>query len=163
MSNTVPDMIAVGLKNAIDKLGIEGLVVNYDSATPGQLSFVNDGARDLTVGGQYTNAGAGGLGALSQIDVVNNTTDALGRIETMLQTAVDAAASFGSAQKRIDIQNDFVGKLSDSLVSGIGSLVDANMEEVSARLQALQVQQQLGVQALSIANQAPQSILSLFR
>ena len=163
MSNTVPDMIAVGLKNAIDALGVPGLVVNYDSGTPGQLSFVNDGARDLSISGQYTNAGAGGLGALSEIDVVNNTTAALGRIETMLQSSINAAASFGSAQKRIDIQADFVGKLTDSMRAGIGSLVDADMEETSARLQALQVQQQLGVQSLSIANQAPQSILSLFR
>jgi flagellin len=163
VSNTVPDMIAVGLKNAIDALGVPGLVVNYDSGTPGQLSFVNDGARDLSISGQYTNAGAGGLGALSEIDVVNNTTAALGRIETMLQSSINAAASFGSAQKRIDIQADFVGKLTDSMRAGIGSLVDADMEETSARLQALQVQQQLGVQSLSIANQAPQSILSLFR
>jgi flagellin len=56
-----------------------------------------------------------------------------------------------------------VGKLSDALKSGIGSLVDADMEEASARLQALQVQQQLGTQALSIANQQPQSLLALFR
>lgn len=163
VANSVPDMIAVGLKNAIDQLGVPGLVVNYDSGTPGQLSFVNDGATDLTVSGQYTNAGSGGLGALAQIDVVTNTTDALGRIETMLQTSINAAASFGSAQKRIDIQSNFVSALSDSMRAGIGSLVDADMEETSARLQALQVQQQLGVQALSIANQAPQSILSLFR
>ena len=163
VANSVPDMIAVGLKNAIDQLGVPGLVVNYDSGTPGQLSFVNDGATDLTVSGQYTNAGSGGLGALAQIDVVTNTTDALGRIETMLQTSINAAASFGSAQKRIDIQSNFVSALSDSMRAGIGSLVDADMEETSARLQALQGQQQLGVQALSIANQAPQSILSLFR
>lgn len=163
MANSVPDMIAVGLKNAIDQLGIAGLVVNYDSANPGQLSFVNDGATDLTVSGQYTNAGAGGLGALSQIDVNTNTVGSLARIEEMLQTSINAAAAFGSVQKRVDIQADFVGKLSDSLRAGIGSMVDADMEETSARLQALQVQQQLGVQALSIANQAPQSILSLFR
>ena len=163
MSNTVPDMIAVGLKNAIDSLGIEGLVVNYDSGTPGQLSFVNDGTTDLTTSGQYTNAGAGGLGALSQINVVSNTTDSLNRIETMLQTAVNAAAELGSSQKRIETQMDFVGKLSDALTTGIGAMVDADMEEASARLQALQTQQQLGIQALSIANQAPQSILSLFR
>ena len=68
-----------------------------------------------------------------------------------------------TAQKRIDVQKDFVSNLVDSLRSGIGSMVDANMEEASARLQALQVQQQLGVQSLSIANQAPQNILSLFR
>ena len=163
MANTVPDMIAIGLKNAIDALGVEGLVVNYDSGTPGQLSFVNDGTTDLTTSGQYTNAGAGGLGALSQINVVSNTTDSLSRIETMLQTAVNAAADLGSSQKRIETQIDFVGKMSDALTTGIGAMVDADMEEASARLQALQTQQQLGIQALSIANQAPQTILSLFR
>ena len=81
----------------------------------------------------------------------------------MLQTAVDASAALGSSQKRIETQSDFVGKLADALTTGIGSMVDADMEETSARLQALQTQQQLGIQALSIANQAPQSILSLFR
>ena len=81
----------------------------------------------------------------------------------MLQTAVNAAAELGSSQKRIETQMDFVGKLSDALTTGIGAMVDADMEEASARLQALQTQQQLGIQALSIANQAPQSILSLFR
>lgn len=163
MANAVPDMIAVGLKNAIDALGIDGLVVNYDSANAGQLSFVNDGTTALTTTGSYTNATAGGLGALSQIDVVTNTADSLNRIETMLQTAVDASAALGSSQKRIEAQADFVGKLADALTTGIGSMVDADMEETSAKLQALQTQQQLGIQALSIANQAPQSILSLFR
>ncbi|MBD3625548.1 MAG: flagellin [Rhodobacteraceae bacterium] len=107
----------------------------------------------------------GGLLALGSMDV---TTDegagqALTDIESLIQTAVDAAAQFGSVQGRIEIQSDFIGQLSDSLKSGIGALVDANMEEASARLQALQVQQQLGIQSLSIANQAPQNILSLFR
>ncbi|GAB1361059.1 flagellin [Rhodobacter sp.] len=165
LATTVPDMIAVGLKNAIDALGISGLTVNYDSANPGQLAFVNDGTADLSVSGQYKNAGSGGLGALSSIDVSSaaNATAALGQIESLLQTSINAAAEFGSAQKRIDIQSDFVGKLSDALTSGIGTLVDADMEEASARLQALQVQQQLGIQALSIANQQPQNLLSLFR
>ena len=162
-ANTVADLVAVGLKSAIDELGIEGLTVDYDSANAGTLVFTNDGTSDLSVSGQFTNAGAGGLGALSQIDVTTNTTDALTRIETMLQTSVDAAAAFGSVQTRIDIQEDFVGQLTDTLKTGIGSMVDADMEEASARLQALQTQQQLGIQALSIANQAPQSILSLFR
>jgi flagellin len=81
----------------------------------------------------------------------------------MISRSIDAAANFGSSQKRIGIQSEFVGKLSDALKSGIGSLVDADMEEASARLQALQVQQQLGTQALSIANQQPQSLLALFR
>lgn len=165
LASTVPDMIAVGLKNAIDALNIDGLTVNYDSGTPGQLAFVNDGATDLAASGQYRNAGSGGLGALSSIDVstASNAETALGTIESLLQTSIDAAAEFGSAQKRIDIQSDFVGKLSDALTAGIGTLVDADMEEASARLQALQVQQQLGIQALSIANQQPQNLLSLFR
>ncbi|MEO0915191.1 MAG: flagellin, partial [Pseudomonadota bacterium] len=77
--------------------------------------------------------------------------------------AIAAAATFGQAQDRIDTQNTFVQQLSDSLKSGVGALVDANMEEASAKLQALQVQQQLGIQSLSIANQSPQNILSLFR
>ena len=88
---------------------------------------------------------------------------ALGNIEAMMQTAIDAASVFGSVQNRVDIQKDFVTKLTDSMKAGIGSLVDADMEEASARLQALQVQQQLSTQALSIANQQPQSLLSLFR
>lgn len=164
-NNAVADLIAVGMKNAIDGLGISGLTVDYDSANPGQLAFTNAGTADLSVSGQYKNAGSGGLGALSSIDVSTaaGAATALGNIETMLQTSIDAAAEFGSTQTRIDIQSEFVGKLTDSLRAGIGTLVDADMEETSARLQALQVQQQLGVQALSIANQAPQSILSLFR
>jgi flagellin len=165
LASTVPDMIAVGLKNSIDALGIDGLTVNYDSGSPGELSFVNDGTQDLSVSGQYKNAGSGGLGGLSSIDVSTGSgaATALGAIEGMLQTSIDAAAEFGSVQKRIDIQSDFVGKLSDSLKAGIGALVDADMEETSARLQALQVQQQLGIQSLSIANQQPQNLLSLFR
>ena len=87
----------------------------------------------------------------------------LENIEEMINKSIDAAAAFGSAEKRIDIQKDFIGMLSDSLKSGIGSMVDADMESVSARLQALQVQQQLGTQALTIANQQPQNILALFR
>ncbi|MEM8657878.1 MAG: flagellin, partial [Pseudomonadota bacterium] len=107
----------------------------------------------------------GGLLALGTLDVTTDegATQALADIETLIQTSIDAAASFGSVEGRIDIQSEFIGGLSDSLKSGIGALVDANMEEASARLQALQVQQQLGIQSLSIANQAPQNILSLFR
>ena len=100
---------------------------------------------------------------LQEKRLLGGADDALDKIEGLIQTSIDAAASFGSAQGRLETQADFISGLSDSLKSGIGALVDADMEEASARLQALQVQQQLGVQALSIANQAPQSILSLFR
>jgi flagellin len=69
----------------------------------------------------------------------------------------------GVAAKRVENHEIFVGKLQDAITSGIGDMVDADLSVESARLQALQVKQQLGTQALSIANQAPQSILSLFR
>jgi flagellin len=107
----------------------------------------------------------GGLADLANINVSTQSgvDDALTNIEGLIQTAIDSAASFGSVQGRIETQAKFVTGLTDALKSGIGTLVDADMEETSARLQALQVQQQLGVQALSIANQAPQSLLSLFR
>ena len=164
-ATTSSDLVAVGLKNAIDALGIAGLAVDYNSATPGTLAFSNTGTKDLTVSAQFKNAGSGGLAALSAINVSTaaGAQAALGNIETLIQSGIDAASEFGSAQSRIDIQNKFVSKLSDSLKAGIGSLVDADMEEASARLQALQVQQQLGIQSLSIANQAPQNILALFR
>jgi len=164
-ASSTDDLVAVGLKNAIDALGIADFTVDYDSGNAGQLVFTNNGTADLTVSGQFKNAGSGGLGVLSTIDVstASGASAALGSIETLIQSGIDAAAEFGSAQSRIDIQNTFVGKLSDALKAGIGSLVDADMEEASARLQALQVQQQLGSQSLSIANQAPQILLALFR
>lgn len=165
-------LIAVGLKNQIDALGITGVAIDYDSGAAGTLSFVTgaatagaDADRDVTVSAQFANANAGGLGALASVDVSSDTgaLTALGTIETLLDTVIDATAAFGSAQGRVDTQADFISKLSDSLKSGIGTMVDADMEATSARLQALQTQQQLATQSLSIANQAPQSILSLFR
>ena len=164
-ATTTADLVAVALKTKIDGLGIAGLTVDYDSGTPGTLDLTNAGTVDLAVSGQFTNAGSGGLGAMAGIDVSTGVgaTSALASIETLIDTAIDAASSFGSVEGRINIQADFISNLTDSLKSGIGAMVDADMEETSARLQALQVQQQLGVQSLSIANQGPQTLLSLFR
>jgi flagellin len=83
--------------------------------------------------------------------------------EAQLGLAIDAATSFGITEKTLDNQMQFIDSLTDTLDSGISSMVDADMEEEAARLQAFQVQQQLATQSLSIANQAPQNILSLFR
>lgn len=123
------------------------------------------GLRVLEDGTPGSDTSSGGLGALQTIDVTTDSgaTGALNAIEGLIQTSIDAAAEFGSAASRIETQSDFVSSLSDSLTTGIGTMVDADMEEASARLQALQVQQQLGIQALSIANSAPQSVMSLFR
>lgn len=118
----------------------------------------------VSEGGTFGNpAGSAGLSQLANIDVVNDAASALGMIDDLIDVAVGAAASFGSAQARIETQSQFIQNLTDSLTAGIGSLVDADLEATSARLQALQVQQQLATQSLSIANQQPQNILALFR
>ncbi|MGR3465959.1 flagellin N-terminal helical domain-containing protein [Limimaricola sp.] len=83
--------------------------------------------------------------------------------EAEMATVIGAATDLGIAEKSIETQQEFLSELTDRLDAGVGSMVDANMEEEAARLQSLQVQQQLSTQALSIANQAPQNILSLFR
>lgn len=102
-------------------------------------------------------------GTLTAITDRDTAETAIHELEALIEIALNGAAALGSAGKRISDQVDFVGKLGDSLTSGIGALVDADMEAASARLQALQTQQQLGIQSLSIANQAPAAILSLFR
>ncbi|KFB09187.1 flagellin [Nitratireductor basaltis] len=89
--------------------------------------------------------------------------DMLTIVEAALSDMATGAAELGAAKSRIDLQKEFVSKLSDAIDRGVGQLVDADMNEESARLSALQVQQQLGVQALSIANSNSQNILSLFR
>ena len=88
---------------------------------------------------------------------------ALEKVETALAKLLTGAATLGAAKSRIDTQKSFLSNLSDSIDKGVGQLVDADMNEESTRLQALQVQQQLGIQALSIANTNSQNILSLFK
>ncbi len=166
-ATSVDSVIANGLKKAIEESGAN-VTVDYNTANAGQLDITNDDTTDsLLITGQFQNAGSGGLSALANINVDDgaggNSAAALGAIEGLITTTIDAAAAFGTVESRISTQKDFVSKLSDSLTSGIGSMVDADMEETSARLQALQVQQQLATQSLSIANQAPQQLLSLFR
>ena len=87
----------------------------------------------------------------------------IGWVDSKLDSMTTAASNLGAAKQRIDLQKDFVSSLMDSITRGVSQLVDADMNAESTRLQALQVQQQLGVQALSIANSTSQTILSLFR
>ncbi|WP_407474703.1 flagellin [Sulfitobacter sp. PM12] len=87
----------------------------------------------------------------------------LATAEAQLGEAITAATSLGITENTLDSQMQFIDSLTDTLDSGVSSMVDADMEEEAARLQAYQVQQQLATQSLSIANQAPQNILSLFR
>ncbi|MGO6906362.1 flagellin, partial [Rhizobium ruizarguesonis] len=101
------------------------------------------------------------------MDITNFTLgeiqSALTNVEAALKSMTSAGAQLGSISKRIELQENFVSALSDSIDSGVGRLVDANMEEESSKLSALQTQQQLAVQSLSIANSSSQTILTLFR
>lgn len=138
-----------------------GGVLSFDAGT-------GSGDIDVTLTSSRSGAASASGGALAALNDLDVTVDggaakALQDIEGLMKVADDAAASFGSAQGRFETQRNFIGKLTDAMKSGIGALVDANMEEASARLQALQVQPQLATQSLSIANQAPQALLSLFR
>jgi flagellin len=157
--------VAAGLKNAMQEAGISATDFTIDLTTAGAITIANQ-TNQADIGVSFeVSRGSGALSALEDLDVSTEAgaETALSAIENMIGSAIDSAAAFGSVEGRVEMQADFIGKLTDSLKAGIGSLVDADMEEASARLQALQVQQQLGVQSLSIANQAPQTILSLFR
>ncbi|RZJ17638.1 MAG: flagellin [Brevundimonas sp.] len=101
--------------------------------------------------------------ASMEIDAVTTASAAMAAVDTSIANVSSALARLGTTSKSLGTHQTFVGKLMDSLESGVGNLVDADLAKESARLQSLQTKQQLGVQALGIANQTPQILLSLFR
>jgi flagellin len=177
------NFVQIGEEMTAKKAQLDSIVAGSQFNGVNLLATDTDGngATGMAVVGSITRVGSAAPTAV-QIDVATadletavtgvtltgtaDTADAAttyDELTTMLNLAITGAANLGTSAKRLDDQSNFVSKLSDALTSGIGSLVDTDMEAASAKLQALQTQQQLGVQALSIANQAPQTILSLFR
>jgi flagellin len=120
--------------------------------------FITLSSQNLSLGGSLIT-----VPSSSSITSVATASIALAQLSASILNCNAALGNLGSQSKEISNHNLFVQKLSDQLTTGIGNLVDADLARESARLQALQVQQQLGTQALSIANQAPQIILSLFK
>jgi len=116
------------------------------------------GAQDLSLAGTNVSITAG-----TSISTSALASAAVGKIESSIANVNTALSTLGSGANRLELQRTFVDKLSDSIEVGIGNLVDADLAKTSASLQSLQVKQQLGLQALSIANQAPGTVLSLFR
>jgi flagellin len=119
---------------------------------------------------EFTTTGGGAVTvSVSNLDIsaanIDDTdlNEMLTAVDDALASMTTAASDLGAAKSRVSMQKDFVGNLMDAIDRGVGTLVDADMNEESTRLQALQVQQQLGIQALSIANSNSQQILSLFR
>ncbi len=153
------------IKSAVDNAAFDGGNILNGSLTNGikflanadASAFVTLSAKDLSLGG--------GIIELSLTDsllTLTGATNALAKLDDSITQLNAALGEIGAQAKQIQAHNTFVSKLVDTLESGIGNLVDADLAKESARLQALQVQQQLGAQSLSIANQAPQIILSLF-
>lgn len=153
-------------KIEVDKSDIKLIDVTTTAADKGLLDKATDANNggsgksvlNLTVEG--TTAGTPAVTTpLSNADI-DTLINEVAAVETSM---IDATASLGSAKNRINLQNDFIGNLMDAIDRGVGQLVDADMTEESSKLKSLQVQQQLGIQSLSIANSNAQNILSLFR
>jgi flagellin len=125
----------------------------------------SDGTRRITT--QAQNMKLSGsiitIKSTASISTQSKASALIGTIQASLVNVNSALAKLSAGSAKFSIQATFTQKLSDTLTTGIGNLVDANMAQESASLQSLQVKQQLGIQALSIANQAPQTILSLFQ
>ena len=137
----------------------------YDADTTGV--GILDGSRSST--GALSTTGTFALSTVNIASLTDSTADVatlngyIAGADAAIASMTTAGATLGAVKSRITLQKDFIAGLKDAIESGIGQLVDADMNEESTRLQALQVQSQLGIQALSIANQSSQNILSLFR
>jgi len=158
---SIRDQITKTLKNA----SFNGInLVDGTNSKIAALANAN-GSSVITVAGQNLSLG-GSIVTLKSDDTFATATSAsnlLTTLDTSINNVSSALAKLGTSAKALDNHATFVGKLQDSLTAGIGNLVDADLAKESAKLQALQTKQQLGVQALSIANQSTSTVLSLFR
>ena len=137
----------MGVLASLDRVGAGGTVTSVDITIAAQ-GF--DSSLDLATD-------------LTSISDTTSAASALAEIESFLQIAISGAAALGAASARIEDQSMFVADLVDSMTLGVSTMTDTNMEEASARLSALQTQQELAVQSLGIANEAPQALLQLFQ
>jgi len=141
-------------------------LISGDSGTAQVVALANaDGSSTITVSAE--NLSLGGsivvVGAAETVSTVANASAAISNIETSITQVSSALSRLGTASKALEVHGEFVSKLSDTLEKGVSNLVDADLARESARLQSLQVKQQLGVQALSVANQSTGIVLSFFR
>ncbi|WP_443748571.1 flagellin [Asticcacaulis solisilvae] len=158
---SIRDQITKTLSNAT----FNGINLVDGSQTQITALANSDGSGKITVSGQDMSLG-GSIVTLSAAAGFTTATSAaalLTTIDSSISNVSSSLASLGTSSKALDNHLSFVGKLQDSIQAGIGNIVDADMAKESAKLQALQTKQQLGVQALSIANQSTGTVLSLFR
>lgn len=153
------------IQQVMDGASFDGANILNGSLTT-NIKFIANADADAFITLSLKNMSLGGsiitLGSTSTIGTPTAATTILTALDNSMKNVNAALGDLGSQAKQIEAHNTFVAKLTDVLETGVGNLVDADMAKESARLQALQVQQQLGAQALSIANTSPQVILSLF-
>lgn len=149
----------------IDNAVFDGVNLIDGSTATLQAIANSEGDKFLTVTAQNLSLGGPlvGMTATATISTAANASMMITTIETTLQNLNLALSKLGTDSKKLQVHKSFVAKLSDELQNGVGNLVDADLAKESAKLQALQVKQQLGIQSLGIANQAPQAILQLFQ
>lgn len=154
------------IKQVYDNASFDGANMLNGSVTPSIRFLANAEANAyVTLSAQNMSLGGGiiTIPATASLGTVTLSSGVLAQLDTSISRVNQALGNMGSQAKQIAAHTTFVGKLTDVLTSGVGNLVDADLAVESAKLQALQVQQQLGAQALSIANKAPQVILQLFQ
>ncbi|MCF1496519.1 flagellin, partial [Agrobacterium vitis] len=121
-----------------------------------------------TTASYYLISSVAGDATSSEVTLTSSTTDdeidgMVASVDKMLTSMTDAASTIGATTSRLKLQDSFIKDLSDTIDTGVGRLVDADMNEESTKLKALQTQQQLGIQSLSIANSSSENVMSLFR
>lgn len=141
-------------KNTVENAGDAIVAITNDTGS----STISVAAQDLSISGSNVT-----FSTTEAITTAALASSAVQHIESSISNVNTSLSAMGAGHKRLSLQKDFASKLSDSIETGIGNLVDADMAKTSANLQSLQVKQQLGLQALSIANQAPSTVLGLFR
>jgi len=159
--NSLRDQITKTLSNA----SFNGInIINGQNASISALANAQ-GTSVLTVAGQNMSLGGSivTVATTASFGTATSASNLLTTLDTSISNVSASLAKLGTSSTALQNHMTFVGKLQDSINAGIGNLVDADMAAESAKLQALQTKQQLGVQALSIANQSTSTVLSLFR
>ncbi|MBB4064124.1 flagellin N-terminal helical domain-containing protein [Gellertiella hungarica] len=173
------NMVGGFTRNTNNTISVQ--TITFDAATSVLLDK-GDAGRGILTKGTGVNTAAGTSTTFFLMNISSSTAAAAGTeiilyatttndnitgmqsaVDAMLQTVIDVAGTLGAVKARVDTQNQFVKDLIQTIDKGIGRLVDADMNEESTRLKALQTQQQLGIQSLSIANNNSQMIMQLFR
>ncbi|MEP3438862.1 MAG: flagellin [Hoeflea sp.] len=157
----VTSLTLIGANN--ESLGILTKDIDANALDPDAATTTARNYYLIDTGSVSGTVAAGAAIALTSTTSDAEVDDMIRVVDSMLNQMTDAASNLGAINKRVSMQEDFVANLMDSIDKGVGRLVDADMNEESTRLKALQTQQQLGIQSLSIANSNSQNILSLFQ